>query len=215
MLRILFGAVTLALFATGALACDGQTAKMIFEDKFTDDSGGWAFGEDYGLFLKTPGATLKAPAAEGDLAVTKLNQTFNAAQGDFCVEMSFPPDAAQVDAGIGVVFLATDDANYWLVDVHSDGRVRLLKLINDQYSTVWDTTTANNLVKTSPTEMNAVRATIKNRTIRVIVNGQTVKSVRAKIPGGDLKFGFYGEYIKPSATPVLFTIRSYKVTAVE
>jgi len=32
---------------------------------FTDDAGGWAFGEDYGLVLKAPGATFKTDAGEG------------------------------------------------------------------------------------------------------------------------------------------------------
>jgi len=41
-LRILFAAATaFALCAPAAFACEGQTGKVIFEDKFTDDSGGW------------------------------------------------------------------------------------------------------------------------------------------------------------------------------
>lgn len=60
-----------------------------------------------------------------------------------------------------------------------------------------------------------MRAVVKNGTIAVIVNGQTVKSVRAQIPIGEFKFGFYADHNKASATPVLFTVRSYKVTAVE
>jgi hypothetical protein len=43
MLRVLFAAaIALALCAPAAFACEGQTGKVIFEDKFTDDSGGWA-----------------------------------------------------------------------------------------------------------------------------------------------------------------------------
>jgi hypothetical protein len=79
---------------------------------------------------------------------------------------------------------------------------------------VWEAPT-NNLVKTGPTDVNSVRAVVKNGTITVIVNGQTVKSVRAQIPNGDLKFGIYGQYGKSSATPVSFTVHSYKVTAGE
>jgi len=64
MLRILFGAGALSLFASGAFACDGQTGTVIFEDKFTGDSGGWVFGADDGLVLKAPGATLTVGAGE-------------------------------------------------------------------------------------------------------------------------------------------------------
>ncbi len=49
MLRILFGAAALALFVPVVFACDGQTGKVIFEDNFTDDSGGWLFGQDDAL----------------------------------------------------------------------------------------------------------------------------------------------------------------------
>jgi hypothetical protein len=215
MLRILFAAVTaLTLCAPAALACDGQTGNVIFEDKFTDDSGGWAFGENNYLVLKAPGAALAAAASDGGSNRASLNQTFTAAQGDFCVEMSFPAEAVQLDASIGVSFLATDYSNYWDAFVSAGGQVKLLKLVNNRWSMVWEAPT-NNLVKTGPTDVNSVRAVVKNGTITVIVNGQTVKSVRAQIPNGDLKFGIYGQYGKSSATPVSFTVHSYKVTAGE
>jgi hypothetical protein len=212
MLRILLGASALLLFVPPAFACDGQTGMVIFEDKFTDDSGGWIFVADNGLVLKAPGATLTAAAADGGSVQAPFNQTFTAAQG--CTEMSFPADAAQLDAHIGVSFLAMDYTSYWVAIVHADGKVGLHKRANNQWSTVWVAPT-NNLVKTGPADVNSVRAVVRNGTITVIVNGQTVKSVRAAMPGGDLKFGFLGEYNKPSTTPALFIVRSYKVTAGE
>lgn len=213
MLRILFGAGALFLFASGAFACDGQTGTVIFEDKFTGDSGGWVFGADDGLVLKAPGATLTVGAGEEGRSEKQLNETFNATQGDFCMEMSFPADALQTDADIGVTFLAAVYTNLWLATVHADGKAELWKQTNGKYFTVWKAAT-NNLVKTGPTDVNSVRAAVKNGRITVIVNGQTVKSIRAKIPSGDLKFGFVGGYHNPSAKPVSFTVHSYKVTAV-
>ena len=213
-MRILFGVVALAL-CTPAFACDGQTGKVIFEDKFTDDSGGWDFSANSGLVLKAPGATLTTDVSQGYGSQSALNQTFNATQGDFCVEMSFPADGAQLEAKIGVLFLAADAQNVWNAIVHADGKVGLYKVVNNQSSFVWLTAANNSLAKTGPTDVNSVRAVVKNGTITVIVNGQTVKSVRAQIPGGDLKFGFHGEYHNPSAKPVSFPVRSYKVTAGE
>ena len=211
MLRILFGAAALAL-CTPALACDGQTGKVIFEGELTDDLGGWTFAEDF--VLKAPGATLTVAATDTSRSNASLNQTFTATQGDFCVEMSFPADAAQLDPGITIVFWATDYSNYWAATAHASGEVRLSKLVNLHWSMVWSATT-NNPVKTGPTDVNSVRAVVKNGTITIIVNGQTIKSVRAQIPTGDFKFGLGGTYGKPSAKPVLFPVHSYKVTAVE
>jgi hypothetical protein len=157
---------------------------------------------------------LTLPAREDGERLMKLNQTFTATQGDFCVKISFPADAAQLSADIGVAVLATDNANYWLALVRADGKITLHKRANNKWSMVWEAVT-NNLFKTGPTDMNSVRVVVKNGTITVIVNGRTVKSVGAQIPGGDFKLGFFWGYNKPSATPVLFPVRSYKVTAAE
>ena len=67
MLRIFFGAMALALCTPAAFACDGQTGKVIFEDKFTDDTGGWLFGVSNVLVLQAPGATLTLSASDGSV----------------------------------------------------------------------------------------------------------------------------------------------------
>ena len=38
---LMIAAALQMVFATAALACDGQSGVSIFEDKFADDSGGW------------------------------------------------------------------------------------------------------------------------------------------------------------------------------
>lgn len=108
-----------------------------------------------------------------------------------------------------------DNLNKWEGAARADGRAGLYIMIANKWSTVWEAPANNNLVKTGPTDVNSVRAVVKKGTITVIVNWQTVKSVRALIPAGDLKIGFFGEYAKPSTKPAVFTVRSYKVTAVE
>jgi hypothetical protein len=201
MLRIFFAVGVLPLFATIAFACDGQTGKVIFEDKFADDTGGWQFGEADGLLFKGPGAIAKTDASNNGYQVTALNQTFTATQGDFCTEGPFPADAAKVNAGIGVVFWGKDYSNYWMANAFANGKVYLTKIANNQAFYIFDTQSTN-VVKTGPTDVNSVRAVVKSGTITVIVNGQTVKSVRAQIPSDDLKFGFRHTYWNASPTPV-------------
>ncbi|MCI0466979.1 MAG: hypothetical protein L0Y57_08250 [Beijerinckiaceae bacterium] len=214
MLRIVLGAAALTLFAPWAFACEGQTGKVIFEDKFTDDTGGWVFGADWSLLLKPPGATVTVAAANEGASTAILNQTFTATLGDFCTEGTFPANAEQLNAGIGVVFWGIDYSNYWSAAAYADGSVNLSKLANNQWSTIFETMTKN-VVKTSPADVNSVRAVVKNGTITVIVNGQTVKSVRAQFPSGDLKFGFRRSYRKSSTAEVLFNAGPYKVTTAE
>lgn len=44
-MRSLFATLTtLLLLNAGAAACPGQAGKVIFEDSFADDSGGWQLG---------------------------------------------------------------------------------------------------------------------------------------------------------------------------
>ncbi|MBI1868824.1 MAG: hypothetical protein HYS06_11120 [Methylocystis sp.] len=213
MWRAIFIAV-IASFSELAHACDGQTGNVIFGDAFKDDMGGWTYGESEGLLFTPPGAKLLVePNHKGGWARTHLNQTFTAAQGDFCVEMSFPRDAKRLDAGIGLVFLAQDYDNTWDVNVFSNGVVKLNKYVNGKWNMVWRAT--NNMVKPSDTDVNSIRAIVKNGLITVIVNGNTIRRVRANIPDGDLKFGFFGEYNVTSREAVPFNVHTYKVTSGE
>ncbi len=210
MLRIVFAIAALGVSAAAAFACEGQTGKVIFEDKFTDDAGGWTFGAGYGLNLKAPGAVLAVRAGEGSARAT-LNQTFNATEGDFCAEMSMPANAKELNVAVGTLFLAADNDNFWMAQAMDTGKVGLYKLANNKWSTVWELPNAA-AIKASPADVISLRAVVKGNTITVIVNGQTIKSVRAQIPSGDFKFGFYGQYGNASAAPVEFAVRSYKVT---
>ena len=83
MLRVISVAFVLQFLAlTSAYACEGQPGKVIFEDKFTDDSGGWQFSP--------PIATVKPPVLEFALTtkrsnIATQNLTFHATLADFCV----------------------------------------------------------------------------------------------------------------------------------
>jgi hypothetical protein len=236
MLRILFAAASLTLCAPAALACNGQTGDVIFEDNFLRYSGVLFADNEWIPELLAPavevpmskGAALEVPASKNGAWQREVNRTHEIEKADFCVEMTFPSHAAQLDAEIGVLFMS--DGNYdnygglisrpskfWLAKVNANGRVGLYKVDGYEWLTVWETTTRD-LVNTGPTSMNSVRVVVKYWIITVIVNGQTVKeSQNLLMPGqaGPYFFGFYGGYGKPSATPVLFPVHSYKVTALE
>jgi hypothetical protein len=195
-----------------AFGCEGQTDKVIFEDNFTDDSGGWVFGKY--IVLKAPGATTTLEAGDKAIGRVILNQTFTATTGDFCIEGSLPEVAAKTNPGIGVAFWGRDISNFWAAVAYADGRVMLFKCVSNVISIIFDVTT-NNRLMAGNTDVNSVRVVVKKGTITVVVNGQKVKSVRAQAPTNELKFGIDVETTNPSATPITFTMRSYKVTAVD
>ena len=63
-----------------------------------------------------------------------------------------------------------------------------------------------------PDATNALRVTTLGGKIVISLNGQLVKTIRAQIPDGELRFGIYGQLDKAAdgASPILVT--SYKVT---
>jgi hypothetical protein len=101
MLRIHFGAAALALFAQGAFACDGQTGKVIFEDKFSDDSEGWLFSEDYNLVFKRPEPRLRLKQS---IRTVSLIRRSLPRKGISVWKCPSPADAVQLDAAIEVLF---------------------------------------------------------------------------------------------------------------
>lgn len=197
--------------AAEAGGCEGQKGNVIFEDRFTDDTGGWPFGEENGLSLAAPGAVLSAAAAEGGRARLALNETFSANEGEFCAVALLPQNALQLDLAAGVAFLALDYSNYWMAEATASGKAGLYRQVKGNWSTIWSEEIKGG-AKPGPQEPISVRAIVKDGTITVAVNGHTVKSVRAQIPGGDLKFGIFAEYHIASAQPVPVTFRFYKVT---
>jgi hypothetical protein len=229
MLRILFGGLALLLFVPAAFACDGQTGKVIFEDNFF--GGSWIFSDNEWI-PKLHEAPLEVPSSMNGEWRSEVNRTHEIKKADFCVEMTFPQNAAQLDAEIGVVFMSDghnreDDyggliapklpSKFWLAKVNANGRVGLYNVDGFEWLTVWETETRD-LVNAGPTSKNSVRVVVNYWIITVIVNGHTIKeSQQALMPGqaGPSFFGFYAGYGKPSATPVSFPVLSYKVTDVE
>src|SRR5680860_1640181 len=67
-----------------ALACDGS--KIIFEDKFEDDAGGWSHKDT--VEVKDGSFIFKLPA---DDMQSNLNVTFTLQDADICTEAVWPP----------------------------------------------------------------------------------------------------------------------------
>jgi hypothetical protein len=139
-------------------------------------------------------------------------------QADYYLEVVFPPNDFPPDDLVATAYTASvrflssaDSTEFYLADLSNSGVVSLyhgsspanvVKLWSvDQKST------ANLAAGAS----NAIEAIVKGTTISVLLNGVLVKTIRAQIPNGDLRFGFDLE-VGRAATPGAFTIKSIKVT---
>jgi hypothetical protein len=67
------------------------------------------------------------------------------------------------------------------------------------------------LVKTGETDVNSVEAKVKPGMVTIIVNGQTLGSVKAEALG--FKFGIYGQCHTSPESPASIIIHSYKVAS--
>jgi len=212
MLRTISVVTALQLLAwTPALACTGQIGAVIFQDSFKDDSGGWD--------ETPPQATVVPPAFIFALdastgSVSAHNLTFNATDGDYCVDFILPPAiASNNQIYTGLEFWATDYNNFMMVQVGSDGSVSLNKMSSGNWSTVADVASGTGF-QSGANATNTLRVTVLSGTITIYLNGTQVKAVRAQEPTNPaLEFGMYAQDDTAVANAPKIKITNYSVTA--
>jgi len=212
MLRTLCVVATLQFLAlTSAWACTGQVGAVIFQDTFADDSGGWD--------TTPPWSTVQPPVyvIAGDAnnsGYNALNLTFNATDGDYCMDFILPPAiAANNQMYAGILFWATDYNNMMSAQLASDGGVWLQKKASGNWSTIFDVPKSPAFVS-GANAVNSLRVTALAGVITVYLNGTQIKSVRAQEPTNPgLSFGMYAGADAVSANAPKVQIKSYSVTA--
>jgi hypothetical protein len=205
LLLTLFGAIA----GSRAATCDGQKGAVVFEDAFADDSGGWETGP-YAKF-DVDGLTLHLDQKWTYWAF--LNATFNASDGDYCAEVVVPKPAG-VDnvATAGLVFWAANFDNLYMWTVDSRGTLGLYKKANGKWATVADGLTPPK-APAAPGSVAALRVQAAGNLIVASVNGVELKRVRAPMPAGDLRFGFYVDASPNNPAPgANYNVKRLKVT---
>ena len=196
------------------MACPGQTGKVIFEDTFTDDSGGWQHGapdseiKDGSLWLRPNPRGM----TEKGRNINSTVRTFSATDGDYCVEFIVPkPVAADNDFMTGLVFWQSSSTDEYLWAVYTDGTTQLNKLAANKWTRIF----SDNTGKLEPGSTASLRVIAKDGKLTLFVGSKQVKVIRAQTPTGDLNFGVLAEVEKLSdANPVL-QVKSFKVTTGE
>ena len=196
------------------MTCPGQTGKVIFEDTFTDDSGGWQLGapdseiKDGSLWLRPNPRGM----TEKGRNINSTVRTFSATDGDYCVEFIVPkPVAADNDFMTGLVFWQSSSTDEYLWAVYTDGTTQLNKLAANKWTRIF----SDNTGKLEPGSTASLRVIAKDGKLTLFVGSKQVKVIRAQTPTGDLAFGVLAEVEKLSdANPVL-QVKSFKVTTGE
>jgi hypothetical protein len=208
-MRFLLIGAFIGLWASAAQACEGQKGKVLYEDTFADDSGGWPSYKNF--IMKAPGAEVRD--IQPGTATRIINQTFSFNQADYCLEVVLPPnDPNTRQYEVSVAFLSNAVATeQYAAMLSNTGVVTLSRSTSSpDLVSIWsvDQKSIANLTSGSS---NSIEAIVKGSTISVLLNGKLVKTIRAQIPNGDFRFGFDLD-VNPAAPPGVFTIKSIKVT---
>jgi hypothetical protein len=216
MLRALFVALaSYVLMECSAMACPGQAGKVIFEDSFTDDSGGWLLDPPNaeiknGAFLLRPNA---GGAEEKVIAFKNTTSTFSAVEADYCAEFIIPNSLAADNPVIfGLVFFESEKGRYYVWLAFSNGTVALLRRNNDKWDNIFVQAKSQASLKFEPNALNTIRVIAKDNKLTLFINDVQIKMLRAQFPAGELRFGVYAEVGKATNLNPLIQVKSFKVT---
>jgi len=212
MLRTLGVITALQLLTwTPVLACTGQVGATIFQDNFADDTGGWDETPPYSSVQpRTYVFALDATSTE----YWALDLTFNATDGDYCMDVVLPPAIAannQMYAEL-VFWAAVNYSSMMQVSLSSAGTVYLEKRVSQQFTTVASVQNAPGF-NSAANAVNSLRVTVLSGTITIYLNGQTVKSIRAQEPTGVMFFGMGASDDTAVANAPQVKVQGFSVTA--
>ena len=205
------------IFSAPAIACPDQKGKVIFEDTFADDSGGWKLVDRYAE-IKNGSLTLHPNSMDGNSTIRNIqvqNYTFSASDGDYCTEFILPkkldPDAV---IAVSLIFFGVDSLNFFEWRVSTDKTTSLYRLAANQWSYVFIEKNPPKPVNLDPGAVNTLRVVIKDGKLLLMLNGAVVKVIRTQVPVGELHFGVHAELSgKESDADMAVDIKSFKVTA--
>ena len=185
-----------------ARACEGQ--EVIFEDNFSDDSGGWAMHQA----VEVKDGTFVFKLAPNDMQ-TDLNVTFTVKDADICSEAVWPDGDPQT-LGAGLLFWGEDNKDYFQFGVLNNGKFWIARKQDGKWHTIVENVESS-AINTSPGAANTLRVKASGNQAAFFINGTKVRDLRGQSPKDGWRFGISGDnFDKDKEARVLF--RKVKVT---
>ena len=189
-------------FVEPAPACEGT--QVVFEDKFTDDAGGWAINQD--VEVKDGSFTFRLPP---DAMQSDLNVTYTVDDADICSETVWP-DGGSTILGAGLLFWGEDNRNYLQFGVLNNGKFWIARRQDGKWYTIVENVDSS-AIKVKPGESNVLRVKSSGDVATFFINGTKVRDLRGQAPKGGWRFGLSGDnFDKAKDARVVF--KSVKVT---
>jgi len=186
-----------------AAACEGE--KVIFEDKFADDAGGWPLRDT--VEVRDGAFVIKLPP---DDMQSNLNVTFTVKDADICSEAVWP-DGEETMLGAGLLFWGEDNRTYFQFGILNNGKFWIARKQDGK----WLGTIAANVdsaaINQEPGASNMLRVKTDGNNVSFFINGTKVRELRGQAPKGDWRFGLSGDnFDKEKEATVVF--KTVKVT---
>ena len=189
-------------FVEPAPACEGT--QVVFEDKFTDDAGGWAINQD--VEVKDGSFTFRLPP---DAMQSDLNVTYTVDDADICSETVWP-DGGSTILGAGLLFWGEDNRNYLQFGVLNNGKFWIARRQDGKWYTIVENVDSSS-INVKPGESNMLRVKTSGGIATFFINGTKVRDLRGQAPKGGWRFGLSGDnFDKAKDARVVF--KSVKVT---
>ena len=189
-------------FVEPAPACEGT--QVVFEDKFTDDAGGWAINQD--VEVKDGSFTFRLPP---DAMQSDLNVTYTVDDADICSETVWP-DGGSTILGAGLLFWGEDNRNYLQFGILNNGKFWIARRQDGKWNTIVENVDSS-AIKVKPGESNILRVKTSGGVATFFINGTKVRDLRGQAPKGGWRFGLSGDnFDKAKDARVVF--KSVKVT---
>jgi len=189
-------------FVEPAPACEGT--QVVFEDKFTDDAGGWAINQD--VEVKDGSFTFRLPP---DAMQSDLNVTYTVDDADICSETVWP-DGGSTILGAGLLFWGEDNRNYLQFGVLNNGKFWIARRRDGKWYTIVENVDSS-AIKVKSGESNILRVKTSGGVATFFINGTKVRDLRGQAPKGGWRFGLSGDnFDKAKDARVVF--KSVKVT---
>ena len=189
-------------FVEPAPACEGT--QVVFEDKFTDDAGGWAINQD--VEVKDGSFTFRLPP---DAMQSDLNVTYTVDDADICSETVWP-DGGSTILGAGLLFWGEDNRNYLQFGILNNGKFWIARRQDGKWYTIVENVDSS-VIKVKAGESNILRVKTSGGIATFFINGTKVRDLRGQAPKGGWRFGLSGDnFDKAKDARVVF--KSVKVT---
>jgi hypothetical protein len=189
-------------FSWPASACEG--ADVVFEDKFIDDTGGWAINKD--VEVKEGSFVFKLPP---DAMQSDLNVTYTVNDADICSETVWPSGSRAI-LGAGLLFWGEDNRNYLQFGVLNNGKFWIARRLDGKWNTIVENVDSNAII-VKPGGSNTLRVKASGDVASFYINGTKVRDLRGQPPKGGWRFGLSGDnFDKDKGARVVF--KSVKVT---